>query len=111
LAIFKIELVMADKRKKVIVRGKLHVISRVEAHPNVPLPPSTLSRIMLSKGKARDAEYKSGTQTKRRKNMKLGAYSELGKILLEWFQQMMLCFPIYFFLTCISLFLSELDLK
>jgi hypothetical protein len=89
------------------------VISRVEAHPNVPLPPSTLSRIMLSKGNARDTEYKCGTQTKKRKSMKLGAYSELAKILLEWFQQMMVCFYSFnFFMNfvmCVSLFLSELD--
>jgi hypothetical protein len=86
---------MANKRK-MMIRSKLNVISRVEAHPNIPLPPFTLRRIMLSKGKARDAEYKCGTQTKKRKNMKLGACSELGKILLEWFQQMILCFSIYF---------------
>jgi hypothetical protein len=83
---------LANKRMKLMIRGKLNVIGRAEAHPKIPRPPSTLSRIMLSKEKAADAEYKCGTQTKKRKNMKLRAYSELGKILLEWFQQMMLCF-------------------
>jgi hypothetical protein len=61
LAIFKIELVMANKRKKLTISDKLNVIGKVEAHPNVPriemanrlgLPPSTLSKIMLSKRKS-----------------------------------------------------------
>jgi hypothetical protein len=95
--IFKIELVMANKRKKLTVSDKLNVIYEVEAHLNIPhtemancfvLPPSTLSKIMLSKEKITDAEYKCGAQAKKRKNMKLGANDELEKILLEWFQQM-----------------------
>jgi hypothetical protein len=72
------------------------VIGEVEAHPNVPrtemanrlgLPPSTLSKIMLSKEKIKAAECKCGAQAKIRKNMKLGANDESEKILLEWFQQ------------------------
>jgi hypothetical protein len=95
--IFKIELVMANKRKKLMISDKLNVISEAEAHPNVPhiemanhlgLPPSTLNKIVLSKEKITDAEGKCGAQAKKRKNMKLGANDELEKILLEWFQQM-----------------------
>jgi hypothetical protein len=95
--IFKIELVMANKRKKLTISDKLNVIGEVEARLNVPriemanrlgLPPSTLSKIMLSREKITEAEYKCGAHAKKRKNMKLGANDELEKILLEWFQQM-----------------------
>jgi hypothetical protein len=95
--IFKIELVMANKRKKLTISDKLNVIGEVEAHPNIPriemanclgLPPSTLSKIMLSKEKITHAKCKCGAQAKKSKNMKLGANDELEKILLEWFQQM-----------------------
>jgi hypothetical protein len=43
---------------------------------------------MLSKEKITDAEVKCRAQAKLRKNMKVGAYDELEKILPEWFQQM-----------------------
>jgi hypothetical protein len=88
---------MANKRKKLTISDKLNVIGKVEAHSNVlriemanhlRLPPSTLNKIMLSKEKITDAECKSGTQAKKRKNMRLGANDELEKIQLEWFQQM-----------------------
>jgi hypothetical protein len=99
---------------KLMIRGqhyKGNLISRTGAHSTILLPPSILSRTLLSKEKAADAEYKCGTQTKKRKGMELGAYSELGKILLEWFQQMMLLFYYFFMIAVmgISLFLSELD--
>jgi hypothetical protein len=35
-AIFKTELVMANKRKKLTISDKLNVIGEVEAHPNIP---------------------------------------------------------------------------
>jgi hypothetical protein len=63
LANFKIELVMANKRKKATIREKLNVIGQV-AHLNVPhtemsnclgLPPSRLSKISLSKQKITNA--------------------------------------------------------
>jgi hypothetical protein len=56
---------MANKRKKPTISDKLNVIGKVEAQPNVPriemvnfpgLPPSILSKIMLSKEKITDAE-------------------------------------------------------
>jgi hypothetical protein len=83
---------MENKRKKLTISDKLNVIGEVEARQNVPriemtnrlgLPPSTLSKIMLSKEKITDAEYKCGAQAKKRKYMKLGASNELEKILLE----------------------------
>jgi hypothetical protein len=39
------------------------------------LPPSTISKIMLSKEKITDAEFKCEAQSKERKNLKLVAYS------------------------------------
>jgi hypothetical protein len=83
---------MVNKRKKLTISDKLNVIGEVEDHPNIPhiemanhlgLPPSTLSKIMLSTEKITDSKCKCGAQAKKRKNMKLGANDELEKILLE----------------------------
>jgi hypothetical protein len=54
---------------------------------------------MFAKEKIEDAEFKCGAQAKKRKNMELGAYNELEKILLEWFQQMCPLFLFNYFLT------------
>jgi hypothetical protein len=52
------------------------------------LPLYVLSKIVLPKEKLTNAEFNCRAQAKLRKNMKVGAYDELEKVLPEWFQQM-----------------------
>jgi hypothetical protein len=70
---------MANKRKKLMISNKLNVISEVDAHPNVPciemanrlgIPPSTLSKIMLSKEKTQMQDVSVGHRPRRAKRKK-----------------------------------------
>jgi hypothetical protein len=59
--------------------------------------------------KITDAEFKCKAQIKKRKNMMLGAYDELEKILPDGFQQMhslFIYFNVYFFICCIKAYTS-----
>jgi hypothetical protein len=79
-----------------MISDKPNVISEVEAHLTIShiemasflgLPPSLLSKILLSKENITGEEFKCGAQAKKRWNM-----DEMEKNLLELFQRMRFLF-------------------
>jgi hypothetical protein len=69
---------------KMLISDRLTVISRIEAHLNAQhiemanyliLPLPMLRKILLSKEKLTDGEFKCGAHAKKRKKLKQGAYN------------------------------------